>query len=54
MSVVAKDPEVLERIDDWNWTRGLRPAKDAPVWKMSSFRDRFLTAYGSTPHPTGE
>ncbi|MDT0393811.1 MULTISPECIES: CDP-alcohol phosphatidyltransferase [Streptomyces] len=54
VSVVAKDPKVLERIDDWNWTEGLRPAKDAPVWRMSSFRDRFLTAYGSTPHPTGE
>jgi hypothetical protein len=21
------------------------------VWKMSDFRDKFLTAYGSTPHP---
>ncbi|MFG3245458.1 CDP-alcohol phosphatidyltransferase [Streptomyces sp. NPDC048187] len=53
VSVVAKDPEVLDAIDDWNWTEGLRPAEDAPVWPMSSFRDRFLTAYGSTPHPTG-
>jgi hypothetical protein len=52
VSVVARDPEVLEKIDAWNWTEGLRPAKDAPVWRMSSFRDRFLTAYGSTPHPT--
>ncbi|WP_234392539.1 CDP-alcohol phosphatidyltransferase [Streptomyces sp. XY152] len=52
VSVVAKDPEVLEKIDAWNWTEGLRPAQDAPVWKMSSFRDRFLTAYGSTPRPT--
>ncbi|MFC8366439.1 CDP-alcohol phosphatidyltransferase [Streptomyces sp. NPDC057239] len=52
VSVVAKDPKVLEKIDAWNWTEGLRPAKDAPVWRMSSFRDRFLTAYGSTPHPT--
>ncbi|WP_435883553.1 CDP-alcohol phosphatidyltransferase [Streptomyces griseomycini] len=54
VSIVAKDPEVLEKIDGWNWTEGLRPAKDAPVWKMSAFRDRFLTAYGSTPHPTGD
>ncbi|WP_435859629.1 CDP-alcohol phosphatidyltransferase [Streptomyces parvulus] len=54
VSVVAKDPKVLDAIDDWNWTEGLKPAEDAPVWRMSSFRDRFLTAYGSTPHPTGE
>ncbi|MFG2677571.1 CDP-alcohol phosphatidyltransferase [Streptomyces sp. NPDC048392] len=52
VSIVAKDPKVLDAIDDWNWTEGLKPARDAPVWKMSSFRDRFLTAYGSTPHPT--
>ncbi|MEU6541091.1 sulfatase-like hydrolase/transferase [Streptomyces sp. NPDC047000] len=51
VSIVAKDPKVLDRIADWNWTDGLRPAHDAPVWKMSSFRDRFLAAYGSTKHP---
>ncbi|MGW2819794.1 CDP-alcohol phosphatidyltransferase [Streptomyces sp. NPDC001443] len=53
ISIVAKDPKVLDRIADWNWTDGLRPAHDAPVWKMNLFRDRFLTAYGSTPHPSG-
>lgn len=52
ISIVAKDPKVLAKIDSWNWTDGLRPAHNAPVWKMSSFRDRFLTAYGSTPHPS--
>jgi hypothetical protein len=51
VSIVAKDPKVLDKIAAWNWTDGLKPASDAPVWKMSSFRDRFLTAYGSTPHP---
>ncbi|GAA0335379.1 sulfatase-like hydrolase/transferase [Streptomyces turgidiscabies] len=51
VSVVAKDPKILDKIADWNWTDGLRPAHNAPVWKMSAFRDKFLTAYGSTPHP---
>ncbi|MGV9760410.1 CDP-alcohol phosphatidyltransferase [Streptomyces tricolor] len=51
VSIVAKDPRMLDKIADWDWTDGLRPAEDAPVWKMSSFRDRFLRAYGSTPHP---
>jgi hypothetical protein len=51
VSIVAKDPKVLDKIADWGWTDGLRPAHNAPVWKMSAFRDRFLTAYGSTPHP---
>ncbi|MGW1724428.1 CDP-alcohol phosphatidyltransferase [Streptomyces sp. NPDC002306] len=52
ISIVAKDPKVLDKIAGWNWSDGLRPAHDAPVWKMSAFRDRFLTAYGSTPHPS--
>ncbi|MGW1604686.1 CDP-alcohol phosphatidyltransferase [Streptomyces eurythermus] len=51
VSLVAKDPKLLDRIADWHWTDGLRPAHDAPVWRMSAFRDRFLTAYGSTPGP---
>ncbi|MFI5884381.1 sulfatase-like hydrolase/transferase [Streptomyces sp. NPDC051554] len=51
ISIVAKDPKILQKIDSWNWTDGLRPAHKAPVWKMSDFRDKFLTAYGSTPHP---
>ncbi|MFD7679356.1 sulfatase-like hydrolase/transferase [Streptomyces sp. NPDC060187] len=50
VSIVAKDPKVLDRIADWGWTDGLQPEHNAPVWKMSAFRDRFLTAYGSTPH----
>ncbi|MGW2044582.1 CDP-alcohol phosphatidyltransferase [Streptomyces sp. NPDC001858] len=52
ISIVAKDPKVLDKIAAWNWTDGLKPAKNAPVWKMNLFRDKFLTAYGSTPHPS--
>ncbi|MET9500629.1 CDP-alcohol phosphatidyltransferase [Streptomyces sp. NPDC006622] len=52
VSIVAKDPKVLDKVAAWKWTDGLRPAKDAPVWRMDLFRDRFLTAYGSTPHPS--
>ncbi|AZQ40400.1 CDP-alcohol phosphatidyltransferase [Streptomyces cyaneochromogenes] len=52
ISIVAKDPEMLDKIADWNWTDGLQPGPQTPVWKMSSFRDRFLTAYGSTPSPS--
>jgi len=49
VAIVAHDPKVLDKIADWHWTQGLQPAHDAPVWKMSSFRDRFLTAYGKEP-----
>ena len=49
ISVVAHDPEVLERIAGWGWQDGLRPRPQAPVWPMDAFRDRFLTAFGSSP-----
>jgi hypothetical protein len=46
ITIVAKDKAVIDRISGWNWQDGLRPGKDTPVWPMSSFRDRFLTAFG--------
>jgi hypothetical protein len=46
VSIVAHDPAVLDRIASWGWHDGLRPAADAPVWRMDAFRDRFLTAFG--------
>ncbi|MDX3135762.1 sulfatase [Streptomyces europaeiscabiei] len=53
VTIVAHDPKVLDRIDDWGWSDGLRPGDDAPVWRMDSFRDRFLTAYGEEPDVAG-
>jgi hypothetical protein len=52
ITIVAKDPKVLDQIASWGWTDGLKPAPGAPVWQMDSFRDRFLTAFGSTPSTT--
>ena len=46
VSVIARDPEVLDRISGWGWDPGLRPSDDAPVWRMDAFRDEFLAAYG--------
>jgi hypothetical protein len=46
ISIIAHDPAVLGRVAGWGWTDGMRPAAGAPVWPMSSFRDRFLRAFG--------
>ncbi|MFA1541769.1 sulfatase [Actinomadura monticuli] len=46
ITIVAKDEAVLDKISGWNWQDGLRPGEDTPVWPMSAFRDRFLTAFG--------
>jgi len=52
ITIVARDRAVLDQISGWGWQDGLKPAPDAPVWRMDAFRDRFLTAFGSQPgHP---
>jgi hypothetical protein len=47
ISIISHDPAVLSRIADWGWVDGMRPDDTAPVWLMSAFRNRFLTAFGS-------
>lgn len=46
ITIVAKDPAVLDQISGWGWHDGLRPRPDAPVWPMDEFRDEFFDAYG--------
>ena len=50
ITIVAKDPETFDRIASWGWQDGLKPAPDAPVWRMDTFRDRFLSTFSATPH----
>jgi phosphatidylglycerophosphate synthase len=49
ISIIAHDPKVMDQVAGWGWQDGLLPSPRAPVWPMSAFRDRFLTAFGSTP-----
>ncbi|MFC4852364.1 CDP-alcohol phosphatidyltransferase family protein [Actinophytocola glycyrrhizae] len=49
ITIVAKDPEVLEAVAGWGWEPGLNPSPGAPLWRMDQFRDRFLTTFGSRP-----
>jgi hypothetical protein len=51
ITIVAKDPKILDRIAGWGWTSSVKPAPDAPVWRMDTFRDRFLTAFGPEGDP---
>ncbi|MEV0455357.1 sulfatase-like hydrolase/transferase [Catellatospora methionotrophica] len=45
ITIVARDPAVLDRITSWSWQDGLKPGPTAPVWRMDTFRDHFLSAY---------
>jgi hypothetical protein len=47
ISIIAKDPAVLDRISSWGWTPGMRPDDDAPVTRMDKFRNVFLSAYAA-------
>ncbi|MEP6648455.1 MAG: CDP-alcohol phosphatidyltransferase [Lapillicoccus sp.] len=47
VSVITKDPAVLDRTAGWGWQSGLRPGSGGPVWPMDAFRDRFFAAFGS-------
>jgi phosphatidylglycerophosphate synthase len=49
VSLVTRDPAVLDRIASWQWQPGLLPAPTAPLWPMDAFRDRFLDAFGTPP-----
>ena len=49
ISIIAHDPSVLKKAESWGWNSGLRPKPNAPVWPMSAFRNRFLTAFDSQP-----
>nr|WP_296068646.1 sulfatase-like hydrolase/transferase [uncultured Actinoplanes sp.] len=46
VTVIARDPSVLNRIAGWNFQDGLKPGPDAPVWRMDEFRDKFFGAFG--------
>jgi hypothetical protein len=52
ITLVARDRAVLDRISGWGWQDGLLPGPQAPVWRMDTFRDRFLTAFGPAAGPT--
>lgn len=49
VSIIAHDPTVIQDIASWGWQPGLLPGPDAPVWRMDTFRDRFLTAFDTQP-----
>jgi len=46
ITIVTRDPAILDRISGWGWQHGPKPGSLAPVWPMDAFRDRFLTAFG--------
>lgn len=50
--IVTDDPALIDRIRSWDWTPGLHPAGDAPIWPMEAFRERFVRSFGLPGSPT--
>jgi hypothetical protein len=48
ITIIARDPTVMDRISGWGWQEGMRPDSRAPVWPMDAFRNRFLSVYTDT------
>ena len=42
---LAKDKAVLAKMAGWGWQDGLKPGPLAPVTRMDTFRDQFLTTF---------
>jgi hypothetical protein len=45
VTLLARDPAVIDAAAPWGWQPGLWPSADAPVWPMDEVRDRFVAAY---------
>ena len=45
ITIIAHDPNVINRVSGWGWTNGMLPSPTAPVWPMSAFRNNFLNAF---------
>ena len=45
ISIISRDPGVFQAISGWQWQDGVIPGAGAPLWRMDSFRNRFLSAF---------
>ena len=43
--IITRDGRVLDQIEHWGWTSGMRPSAEIQPWRMDQFRDRFLAAF---------
>jgi hypothetical protein len=49
ISVITRDPSVLNQMSSWHWQDGLLPTSSAPFEEMDAFRNRFLNTFSTAP-----
>jgi hypothetical protein len=47
ISLIARDPSVLNRIAPWRWQDGLLPGPSAPLEPMDAFRNQLLGTFNT-------
>jgi len=43
--LIARDPKVIEAVAAWQWSEGMLPADDAPVWRMDELRNKLIETF---------
>jgi hypothetical protein len=43
--IISADPDVMQAAASWQWTPGMLPAEDAPVWRMDTVRNRLIETF---------
>lgn len=43
--LIARDPGVIDAIAHWQWTPGMLPDVNVPVWRMDELRNHFIDAF---------
>jgi len=43
--IITRDRSILDRIENWGWTPGMRPGAEVQPWPMDQLRDRFLGTF---------
>jgi hypothetical protein len=45
MHIVSGSPDLLKRLDGWNWQKGMIPLPSTPVYRMDEFRRKLVESF---------
>lgn len=43
--LISRDPKLFEGVATWQWTKGMLPSDDAPVWRMDELRNKIIDTF---------
>lgn len=48
--LITRDSALINAVAHWQWSSGMVPAADAPVWPMNELRNKFIEAFSLPEH----